>query len=466
MERILKVHAPFDDRLLSEVEFHNSIAIEQSLESAYQYHQDKDAWLKPHQRVRVLSNFLQKMVENEDSLAELASLEGGKPIKDTYIELNRAKAALTTAIETIPQISGREIPMGLSKASDNRMAYTFREPCGVVFAVSSFSHPINLIIHHIAPAIATGCPVIIKPSLKTPLSCLRLIDLLHDSGAPKPLCQALLLEDEQTEKVCADSRISFLSFTGASSTGWYLRSLISPGAQSILIHGGACPVIVDENCNLEKAASLITRGAFYHSGQIGSSVQRVFIHHKVIKQLSKKLVELCSKLNVGDPLSVDSDLSVLIDNKTTTRIEAWVNQALESGTKCLVGGKKLTNNCFEPTILLEPSHDLKVSREEIYGPVLCLYGYKDRIQAINQANNLPFCFHAAVMSNDLNVAMDTVKRLNATCVMVNDHSAFHVDWMPYGGRQYSGTGVGGIVSSMRALSYEKLMVMRLESYQT
>jgi acyl-CoA reductase-like NAD-dependent aldehyde dehydrogenase len=466
MEQICRVYAPFDGHLISEIECHNSVATQQIVESAFQYYQDRDAWLKPHQRVQILSNFLEKIKENEDSLAEIAAQEGGKPIRDTYIELNRAKAAIVTAIETIPQITGREIPMGLSKESENRMAYTFREPCGVVFAISGFSHPINLIIHHITPAIAVGCPVIIKPSLKTPLSCIRLLELLNESGAPKPLCQLILLEDEETEKLCADNRIHFLSFTGASSTGWYLRSLISPGAQSILIHGGACPVIVDENCHLDKVASLIVRGGFYHSGQIGASVQRVYVHHKILKALSKKLVDLSSKLIVGDPLSADTDMGALIDKQALSRIEAWVNQALDNGTKCLFGGQREGENGFQPTILLEPSQDLKVSQEEVFGPVICLYSYKDRIQAINQANSLPFCFHAAVMSDDLNIAMDTVKRLNATCVMVNDHSAFHVDWMPYGGRKHSGTGVGGIVSSMKALSFEKLMVMRLESYQT
>jgi acyl-CoA reductase-like NAD-dependent aldehyde dehydrogenase len=192
----------------------------------------------------------------------------------------------------------------------------------------------------------------------------------------------------------------------------------------------------------------------------------VYVHHKILKALSKKLVDLSSKLIVGDPLSADTDMGALIDKQALSRIEAWVNQALDNGTKCLFGGQREGENGFQPTILLEPSQDLKVSQEEVFGPVICLYSYKDRIQAINQANSLPFCFHAAVMSDDLNIAMDTVKRLNATCVMVNDHSAFHVDWMPYGGRKHSGTGVGGIVSSMKALSFEKLMVMRLESYQT
>lgn len=466
MENNLAVYAPYDGHLITELEFQNRQSIEQVLDTAYGYYQNRDAWLKPNQRVKILQNFLEAICQNEETLIELASLEGGKPVKDTRKELTRAKAALFTAIETIPQLIGREVPMGLSEASQNRMAYTFYEPCGVVFAISAFSHPINLIIHHIAPALAVGCPVIIKPSLSTPLSCLKLIELLYESGAPKPLCQAIVCDNLSTEKVCSDSRISFLSYTGSHTVGWYLRSLIAPGAQSILIHGGACPVIVDENCDITKAANLIVRGAFYHSGQIGASVQRVYAHHKVLKALSKKLVELTSKLKIGDPFDEETDVGPLVDKAAHTRITAWVNQAIDAGTKCLVGGKPLDNLCFSPTIFLEPADSLKISQEDIYGPVLCLHGYKDRIQAINHANSLPFCFHASVMSTDINIAMDSVKRLDATSVMINDHSAFHVDWMPYGGRKHSGTGVGGIVSSMKALSYEKLMVMRLESYQT
>ena len=461
MEEYLQVYNPYNQELIGKINYMTAQEIDAALARSHHYFINQSEWLKPHQRVQVLQSFLHQLKTHQDELIQIASEESGKPIIDTNTEFNRAVEALVTAIETIPQLTGREIPMGLSKASDNRLAFTTRQPVGVVFAISAFNHPINLIIHHIVPAIACGCPVLIKPSLFTPLSCIKIIELLYQAGLPKPLCQLILCNDEYTERLVSDPRIAFLSFTGTSKVGWYLRSKLAPGAQCILIHGSASPTILFEDANLDLVLPLILRGGFNHAGQTGASVQRLFVHSKIIKSVSKKLTELTQKIVVGDPKDSTTEMGPLISTDATKRVEAWVNQAIEHGAKCLTGGNKLTDTLYAPTLLYEPPHNVKVSQEEIFGPVICIYGFKDRMEAINKANALPFCFHASVMTQNFDIAMDTINQLHATCVMVNDHSAFHVDWMPYGGRRHSGTGVGGIVSTMKALTYEKMMLLKL-----
>ena len=225
-------------------------------------------------------------------------------------------------------------------------------------------------------------------------------------------------------------------------------------------HGGAAPVIVEQDADVDAMLPALLKGGFYHAGQVCVSVQRVFVHESICEDVASKLAKMASDLIVGDPLDKKTEVGPLILPREVDRVEEWVNEALSKGAKVLSGGKRISDTLYEPTVLLDPPDDVKVTTQEIFGPVVCIYPYSNRNEAIDKANSLPFAFQAAVFTNNLETTLDTVKKLNATAVMVNDHTAFRVDWMPFGGRDSSGIGMGGIPYSMDEMTREKMIVIK------
>ena len=456
----LNVVAPYNHQHLKSYPLSDATAAFAMLDQAQKIFANRDQWLQPYERKTILQDCLILLTQRKQEFAVTAAQEGGKPLIDSLIEVERAILGIQIAIEEISHMTGREIAMNQTPGSVGRMAYTYREPGGVVLAISAFNHPLNLIIHQVIPAIAVGCPVIVKPASSTPISCFNLIELLYQAGLPKAWCQALVCKSDVAEQLVKDPRVSFLSFIGSARVGWHLRSILAPGAHCALEHGGAAPVIVAADADLETALPLLVKGGFYHAGQVCVSVQRVFADKKIANSLAKRMAKLAEQLQVGDPTDSKTEVGPLIDPKEVDRVALWVDEARKAGAKVLSGGERISKTCYAPTVLLDPPMDAKVSQAEIFGPVVCVYSYDDRLQAIQLANQLPFLFQASVFTQDLNVALDSVKRLQATAVMINDHTAFRVDWMPFGGRRESGLGFGGIPYSMHDMSYEKMLVMK------
>ncbi|MBL4574965.1 MAG: aldehyde dehydrogenase family protein, partial [Opitutaceae bacterium] len=411
-------------------------------------------------RIAILERTAQIMSTRVEELTQTAAREGGKPYVDSKVEVLRAINGVKIAAEHISQLKGEQIPMGLTKASENRIAFTTREPIGVVSSVCAFNHPLNLVIHQTVTAIAVGCPVIIKPATTTPLSCLGFLEILAEAGLPEGWCQAVVCERKAAEKLVTDERVNYFSFIGSAKVGWYLRSKLSPGTRCALEHGGAAPVIVEGDADFSEMIPSLLKGGFYHAGQVCVSVQRVFVHESICDDLAKQLAEGAEKLIVGDQMDEKTEVGPLILPGEVDRVEEWVNEAVEAGATLLCGGKRISDTCYEPTVLLDPPLDVRVSTSEIFGPVVCGYRYSDREKAIECANSLDVHFQASVFTKDLNVALECVKKLNATAVMVNDHSAFRVDWMPFGGRDSSGIGMGGIPYTMHEMTRKKMMVIK------
>ena len=428
------------------------------LDKAHQLYADRDAWLPVPQRIAILERTLELIKDKAEDLILEATEEGGKPYVDSKVEIDRGIDGIKIALKELSHLKGTEIPMGVSASSANRMAYTRREPRGVVLAISAFNHPFNLIIHQAIPAIAVGCPVIIKPAMTTPLSCRNLVTILEEAGLPEGWCQMLMCENEVAEKVLTDPRISFLTFIGSAKVGWYLRSKLPPGAGCALEHGGAAPVIFDETADIAKSIPLLVKGGFYHAGQVCVSVQRLYLHESIEGKFIDPFLEAVKKLKVGDPTEKDTDVGPLILPKEVDRVHTWVEEAVSGGGKLLCGGEKISDTCYAPTVILNPPEDCQLSTNEVFGPVVCIYTYKDRNEAIKRANSLDYGFQAAVFTKDLDVALDTAKRLEGLAIMVNDHTAFRVDWMPFGGYKQSGLGVGGIGYTMHDLTLEKMIV--------
>lgn len=456
----LQVLTAFDETLIRELPYDGPAKAQKALATARALADDRSKWLSGAERIRILERAKEIVGERYDEIVETSAMEGGKPLVDTKAEVTRAISGISVAIEEIGKLTGKEIVMNVNPASMNRMAYTFREPIGVVVAICAFNHPFNLGIHQVITAVAAGCPVIIKPATTTPLSAINLVRILHDSGLPKEWAQVLILNNKVAEQIVTDSRVDYMTFIGSGRVGWYLKSKLAPGTRCALEHGGSAPVIFEADADIDDALPLLAKGGLYHAGQVCVSVQRLFAHQKVARKVANGLARIAKKLKVGDPLDASTDVGPLILPREVDRVHDWVKEAVRRGGKLLCGGKKISRTCYEPTIILDPPQNVKLSREEIFGPVIAVYSYKSRDEAIRLANSLPLAFQASVFTKNLDTALDTVKRLNAAAVMVNDHTAFRVDWMPFRGAKESGIGTGGIPYSMEEMTQEKLMVIK------
>ncbi|MGB3466683.1 MAG: aldehyde dehydrogenase family protein, partial [Cyclobacteriaceae bacterium] len=294
----------------------------------------------------------------------------------------------------------------------------------------------------------------------TPMSCVALVDILHEAGLPHELCQVILCDNEGAEKLVTDKRVNFLSFIGSAKVGWMLRSKISPGTRCALEHGGVAPAVVTQHANLDDNISPLVKGGFYHSGQVCVSVQRIYVHETILDDFCERFVKEVKNLQTGDALNENTDCGPMITPDETDRVEKWVNEAVEEGAEVLQGGQRINDYFFEPTVLLNPAEESTISKEEVFGPVVCIYSYSDEEEVIERCNQLPYAFQAAAITDNLEEALMLTQRINATAVMVNDHTAFRVDWMPFGGRNESGMGLGGIRYSMHDMSREKLIVIK------
>ncbi len=457
---MLKVVSPYDLGVIKEIPLMDKEKAEKALKTAYALFQNQSQWIPAHERIEILERTAELMKSQIEKLTNTAAQEGGKPYLDSKVEVLRAINGVKLAAQHIGQLKGEQIPMGLTKASENRIAFTTREPIGVVLSISAFNHPLNLIVHQVVTAIAAGCPVIVKPANSTPLSCLALASILMEAGLPKGWCQVMICNHEVAEQLVVDKRVNYFSFIGSAKIGWYLKSKLAPGTRCALEHGGVAPVIVEKDADFKEMLPLLLKGGFYHAGQVCVSVQKVFAHKSIGEDLANQLAKMASKLVVGNQMDAKTDVGPLISPQEVDRVEEWVSEAIKTGAKLLVGGKRISNTCYQPTVLLNPPLNAKVSTLEIFGPVVCVYSYSDREKAIAIANSLDVHFQAAVFTKNIDVALDCVKKLNATAVMVNDHTAFRVDWMPFGGRDASGIGMGGIQYSMHEMTREKLIVIK------
>jgi len=457
----VEVASPYDGEVLAEVDTGGGAHVESALSTAYSLFRNRDAWLSIPERVAILERTAELMAERADELARLAASEGGKPLADSIVEVTRAIDGMRLCVETLREDRGTVIPIATTPATLGRAAFTQKEPIGVVVAVSAFNHPLNLIVHQVGPAVATGCPVIVKPAEDTPLSCLRFVALLREAGLPDAWCQVMIADDLQAaEQLVTDSRVAFFSFIGSAKVGWMLRAKLSPGTRCALEHGGAAPLILADDFDLDLAVASVLKGGFYHAGQVCVSVQRVYAPSVRARQFAEALSAGARKLTTGHPTDANTEVGPLIRPREVDRVAEWVDEAVAAGAEALCGGNKLPNNCYEPTVLWDPPADARVSTTEIFGPVVCVYPYDDVRDAVERANSLPVAFQAAVFTRDIDIATDLTRRLDASAVMINDHTAFRDDVMPFAGLRESGLGIGGIPYTMHDMQIDKMMVIK------
>ncbi len=457
----VEVQNPFNGEPIASIDCAGMDHVDDALSAAYELFRDRDQWIDRPERIAILERAIELMSQQSAMLALEAAREGGKPLKDSEVEVARAIDGLKLCIEVLRSEQGGIVPMNVSEASKHRLAFTQKEPIGVVVAVSAFNHPLNLVVHQVAAAVAAGCPVIVKPAQDTPLSCMRFVSILHQSGLPKAWCQAMVTSTrDAATALVTDSRVGFFSFIGSPGVGWSLRSQLAPGTRCALEHGGAAPAIIAEDANLEEAVPLLAKGGFYHAGQVCVSVQRIFAHHSIARELADQIAAAAAKMKVGDPILAQTDVGPLIRPAEVERVHEWVSEAVEGGAELVCGGEPIDAYSYPCTVLFEPGSEVRVSCQEIFGPIVCVYAYDDIDEAIARANGLPFAFQAAVFTQNLDLALRVYKRLDASAVMINDHTAFRVDGMPFAGLRQSGLGVGGIGHSIEDMQIEKMALIR------
>lgn len=458
---LLPVMQPYDGELIAEIPVDTAAEIESKLEAATRVFSSRGNWLPAYERIAILRRLARLVEDERDNFAISIAREGGKPIADAKVEVTRAINGIEYAASYVEQLAGSEIPMGLTAASANRWAFTTREPIGPVVAISAFNHPLNLIVHQVVPAIAAGCPVLTKPAPVTPLTCMHFVNLVYKAGLPEQWCQVLILDDNSlAQKLATDPRVAFLSFIGSARVGWYLRSQLAPGTRCALEHGGAAPVIIDRSADVGSVVEPLVKGGYYHAGQVCVSVQRIFVHEDLKRSFIERFSGRVGRLAIGNPCSMETEVGPLIAPREVTRVAKWVEDAVAEGAMLVCGGQQIGERLYQPTVLIEPNAASLVSTSEIFGPVTCVYGFTQLSEAIALANRLPYAFQASIFSRDIDAALYAAKHFAASTVMVNDHTAFRTDWMPFAGQRQSGLGTGGMPYTMEDLLPSKIIVLR------
>jgi len=459
MSDTITVVTAWKRELIRELPLNTADDVERYLSDAERL--NKAGPLPKSKRIEILEKASALISERAEALAKQIALEGGKPYTDALVEAHRAAASVKAAAETLSHKAGQEIPMGLTPSSEGYRGYTRIEPIGPVVAVSAFNHPLNLIAHQVAPAVAAGCPIIVKPAGATPLSCIEFVDILREAGLPEEWARVVLLGNDLATTLVSDPRVAFFAFIGSAKIGWMLKGKLAPGTRAALEHGGSAPVIVAKDADVEDAVARLTKGGYYHAGQVCVSSQRIFVEASIHDAFIAAFKVSVEQLKVGDPSLVDTEVGPLINPSEVTRVHEWVQEAVASGATCVTGGQVLSETTYAPTILDNPGPDAKVSTSEIFGPVTAIYTFTDIEDAMTRANDVPWAFQASVFTQSLKTAELASDKLNASAVMINEHSAFRVDWMPFAGWNGSGYDTGGIPYTFHSMTREKMVVTRL-----
>ena len=410
-----------------------------------------------HARAAVLGRVVHRMSERKDELAAVLAIEAGKPIRDARGEVTRGIETFRIATQEATRIYGEYMPLDTSPRAEGYEGMWKRVPIGVCSFISPFNFPINLAAHKIAPAIAAGCPFVLKPASLTPVGALILGEILADTDLPKGAFSILPCRREGADLFTTDERFKLLSFTGSPEVGWALKA--KAGKKPVVLElGGNAACVVDADADQDYAVQRIIIGAFYQSGQSCISVQRIIIHEKIYDDFKRKLVAAASELKAGDPLDEETFLGPMITEGDAKRIESWVNEAVKRGARALCGGKR--NGVFyDATFVENVPDDVPLSCQEAFGPVATVEPFKTFEQACRRVNDSVFGLQAGVFTKNIHSAYYAFNELEVGGVIINDVPSFRVDCMPYGGVKESGLGREGIRWAIEDMTELRLMVL-------
>jgi glyceraldehyde-3-phosphate dehydrogenase (NADP+) len=414
--------------------------------------------LPAYERAAILMRAHADLVARREEIGRTIAGEVGKALGDALTEADRGTQTFQVAAEEARRIGGEVIPMDLAPHGVGRFAFTRRYPIGPVAAISPFNFPFNLTAHKLAPAIAAGDPIVLKPATKTPLSALILAGALDRAGLPKGALSVLPMSRQVGDRLVTDDRYKLLTFTGSSEVGWAMKA--RAGKKRVLLElGGNAGVIVDETADIEHAVKRVVIGGFSLAGQSCISVQRVFVHDAVFDRFAASLVARLEGLKIGNPLDPATDIGPMIEESEAARIESWVNEAVQQGAKVLTGGRRLGPALYAPTVLVGVPETAKVCAQEVFAPVVGLYRFTDFDDALARLNRSSYGLQAGVFTRDLLRTLTAMDVLEVGGVMVNDVSAWRIDHMPYGGVKDSGLGREGPRYAIEEMTEQKIVVI-------
>ena len=450
------VESPYDGDVVATVGRPGDTDVEAAIAAASDVFDDTRK-LPIHARAEALMHISRRLAERTDEVAELIAREGGKPLKWAKVEATRAVSTFRWAAEECRRYSGDLMRLDTEASLGSRLGIIRRFPLGPVLAIAPFNFPVNLVAHKMAPALAVGAPIVIKPATKTPLGALLLGELFMETDLPEPMCSVLPVGGSEAGRMAHDERFAKISFTGSSEVGWELRKE-NPRKAVTLELGGNAGVIVHSDGDLPTAAQRIAFGGYYQAGQSCISVQRVLVHSEVEAEFNKLLVKEVEKLRTGDPMDPNTDVGPLIDHDSLERVSAWVDEAVQSGAEVLTGGKR-EDPFYKPTVLSRTNPGMKVRCEEIFGPVITVGSYGDFDQAVSEVNNSRYGLQAGVFTSDINRLLIAHRDIKVGGLIANDVSAFRADQMPYGGTKDSGSGREGLRYAMDEMTEPRILVL-------
>ncbi len=452
-----EVKNKYDKKLIASLPMASKAQMENAIDSAQKAFSELRGWSAGKRSKKLLQ--LAKLLEDQqEQFVDLLIAEAGKPRSYAESELNRSLITIRTAASEILRFGGEHVPIDFSNG-EGKTAFTKPFPIGPIACITPFNFPINLVLHKLAPALALGNPVVLKPAPQAPLSALALAGLIDELGYPAGSLNVLNCSNEVAETMVKDDRLKMLSFTGSDKVGWYLKSIAGKKRVALEL-GGNASVIVDESADLPKTAKLLATGAFLYSGQICISTQRIFVVKKVFKELTSILLDEISKLKLGDPSDADITVGPIIDSGHIDRINEWVQEAKDAGAEILCGGTihNKDHNTFRPTLLTNTRSEMKVCSNEVFGPVAVIEKVKDFKEAIDKTNDSRYGLQVGVFTNKVNHFKMAHEELEVGGIIINNIPGFRIDSMPYGGVKDSGLGREGLKYAMQEMSESRLIV--------
>ena len=409
-----------------------------------------------HKREEILNGIASGLLSERDELARVLALEAGKPLKYAFGEVDRAIQTFRVAAEECKRLPAEYLKLDWTPAGEGKEGLVKYFPVGIVAGISPFNFPLNLTSHKIAPAIAAGCPIVLKPARSTPLSALALARIAYKTSLPKGALSVLPMDRNSGNQLVTDSRFSLLTFTGSPEVGWQMKN--KAGKKKVVLElGGNAGVIVTETADVDKAVAKCLSGAFAYSGQVCIHTQRIYVHQTIFQNFIQMFSSATNKLVVGNPLEPTTDVSAMIDEGNTQRVQQWVDEAVSNGAKIVAGGR-VEGKVFLPTILTNTKASMSVCSQEIFGPVVVVEPYQNFSVAVDAVNNSQFGLQAGVFTNRIDEETLAFNQLKVGGVIINDVPTFRVDHMPYGGIKDSGIGREGVKYAIHDMMEPRLLV--------
>ena len=458
-DRKIDVRNPYDSSLVDTVPQGSPEDIKQAIAVAgkgYEINRE----MPVHRRISILKKTADIMQSRFEELAKTIATEGSKTIREARKEVGRAINTITISAEEARRLNGETLPFDSAEGSENRIGYYYRFPIGIIGAITPFNDPLNLVAHKLGPAIAGGNSIVLKPATVTPLSALKLGQCLLDAGLPGEILSIVTgYGSELGEALVSDERIRMVTFTGGVEAGQKITRMA--GLKKIGMElGSNSPVIVLDDCDLDKAVDSCVSGAFWAAGQNCIGVQRIYIHKKIYDEFRRKFVHRTQQYKTGFQLDEDTDMGPMITEQEAIRVEQWVKEAVDKGARLLTGGSR-RGTLFQPTVLEHIPVKAKLNCQEVFGPVVILYQIDSLQEAVEKSNAVEYGLHGAIFTNNLNHAFYAVKHMEVGGIMVNDSTDYRVDLMPFGGVKKSGLGREGIRFALQEMTEPKVVCFNL-----